>query len=49
MQLMESVADRKKKMIVEVALTSYEAAGKERKYSKRPSTTTTTATATLLG
>ena len=46
---MESVVDRKKKITVKTALTSLEAAGKERKYVEWPSATSTTATAKLLG
>ena len=34
---------------VEAALTSYEVAGKERKYNERPSASTTTATAKFIG
>ena len=36
-------------MAGEVAVTRYEAAGKERKYSERPSPTATPATANMLG
>ena len=49
MQLMDSVADRKKRLQVEATLISYEATGNERKYTERPSATTTTATANTLG